>query len=111
MKRVSTFMLLALLTLFSGAAAAGEPGLEELGPEQLERQVVGNTLAPLSADPLRQLETLETVEDQQRFLPDVDYVATPDTPQMPVDTGASAAQQQFLQGLINTLGSAAESAR
>lgn len=109
--RPFTIMLAPLLLLTSATALAGDSGLQELDSAQLEQQAVGNTLAPLAADQSRQLETLETVEEQQRHLPDAEYVARPDATRLPVDTGVSAAQQQFLQSLINTVGGVAESAR
>lgn len=109
--RLFKFMLAGLLALACPASLAADSGLEELDSQQLEQQAVGNTLAPLAADRARQLDTLESLEEQQRHLPDAEYVARPDAPQLPVDTGVSAAQQQFLQSLIDTVGGVAQSAR
>lgn len=108
--RPSPLIIVALL-FASTPALADDSGLQELDARQMEQQAVGNSLAPMAADQSRQLETLETVEEQQRYLPDVEYVARPDAPTLPVDTGVSPAQQQFLQSLINTIGGVAEGAR
>lgn len=109
--RLFTVMVAPLLAFQCAAALAAQGGLKELDSSQLEQQAVGNSLAPMAADQSRELEKLESVDEQQRHLPDVDYVARPGAPQLPVDTGVSAAQQQFLQSLINTVGGVAESAR